>query len=237
MATTGTNQWSVYKVQVVSDCQSVPRQLGTTATAGIIPPAPTFAICCTSSRVGAMMRAMGPSPSRSSGWSRMCRNMGSTKARVLPLPVLAMPMQSRPLMMIGSACKELQKLASIIHEAQGALLAAYSRHPKHSLFKAQPCRRHNQVAAEPCWLLGKQSCRYHTCAWIDSGRSKPCFFSTSSTLTLMPHCVQVLTGRGMSTPRTCKNIQGAGDTEHGQDVSKPAQPSNFRHVQNATETT
>lgn len=74
-------------------------------TRGMYPQPPTFAICCTSSRVGAMMSAMGPSPSRSSAWSRMCRNMGSTNASVLPLPVLAMPMQSRPLMMMGNACK------------------------------------------------------------------------------------------------------------------------------------
>lgn len=38
------------------------------------------------------------------GWSLMWRSIGSTKASVLPLPVLATPMQSRPLMMIGSAC-------------------------------------------------------------------------------------------------------------------------------------
>mmetsp|Transcript_3839 Transcript_3839/g.9611 ORF Transcript_3839/g.9611 Transcript_3839/m.9611 type:complete len:289 (-) Transcript_3839:400-1266(-) len=61
-------------------------------------------ICCTSSRVGAMMRAMGPSPWARGGWSLTCRSMGSTNASVLPLPVLAMPMQSRPLMMQGRAC-------------------------------------------------------------------------------------------------------------------------------------
>lgn len=37
------------------------------------------------------------------GWSLMWRSIGSTKARVLPLPVFATPMQSRPLMMMGSA--------------------------------------------------------------------------------------------------------------------------------------
>ena len=37
-------------------------------------------------------------------WSLIWRSMGSTKASVLPEPVLAMPMQSRPLMMAGSAC-------------------------------------------------------------------------------------------------------------------------------------
>lgn len=37
-------------------------------------------------------------------WSLMWRSMGSTKASVLPEPVLAMPMQSRPLMMAGRAC-------------------------------------------------------------------------------------------------------------------------------------
>lgn len=45
-----------------------------------------------------MLSATGPSPCASGGWSFTCRSMGSTKASVLPLPVLAMPMQSRPLM-------------------------------------------------------------------------------------------------------------------------------------------
>lgn len=60
-------------------------------------------ICCTSSLVGATTRAMGPSPCCKGGWSLMCLSMGSTKARVLPEPVSAMPMQSLPDMMIGRA--------------------------------------------------------------------------------------------------------------------------------------
>ena len=36
-------------------------------------------------------------------WSLMCRSMGSTKASVLPEPVLAIPRQSRPDMMAGRA--------------------------------------------------------------------------------------------------------------------------------------
>jgi len=63
----------------------------------------TFAICCTSSLVGAMISPMGPSPVASGGWSFTCRSRGRTKAIVLPEPVLAMPMQSRPDMMMGSA--------------------------------------------------------------------------------------------------------------------------------------
>ena len=39
---------------------------------------------------------MGPSVSSRGGWSKMWRNMGSRKAKVLPLPVLAMPMMSLP---------------------------------------------------------------------------------------------------------------------------------------------
>ena len=46
---------------------------------------------------------MGPSLSSRGLWSMMCRNMGSRKAMVLPLPVLAMPMRSRPDMMAGMA--------------------------------------------------------------------------------------------------------------------------------------
>eukprot|EP00959_Pyramimonas_sp_CCMP1952_P365024 7643662-Pyramimonas_sp.AAC.2 len=38
-----------------------------------------------------------PSPCFNGGWSLTWRNNGNTKARVLPEPVLAMPMQSRPL--------------------------------------------------------------------------------------------------------------------------------------------
>lgn len=40
--------------------------------------------------------AMGPSPGSSSFWSMMCTSMGQMKAAVLPLPVLAMPIMSRP---------------------------------------------------------------------------------------------------------------------------------------------
>eukprot|EP00968_Pinguiococcus_pyrenoidosus_P011531 scaffold927_cov230-Pinguiococcus_pyrenoidosus.AAC.13 len=67
----------------------------------------SLAIWTASSRAGAMMRPMGPSPSSSgyvATWSRMCRNMGRRKARVFPEPVLATPMTSRPLMMAGTAC-------------------------------------------------------------------------------------------------------------------------------------
>ena len=43
----------------------------------------------------------------------MWRSMGSTNAIVLPDPVFATPMQSRPLMMIGSACKPGKLLCEI----------------------------------------------------------------------------------------------------------------------------
>ena len=46
---------------------------------------------------------MGPSSSSSSGWSAMCLNIGKRKAMVLPLPVLAIPIKSRPDMMAGMA--------------------------------------------------------------------------------------------------------------------------------------
>lgn len=41
---------------------------------------------------------IGPSVSSKAGWSRMCRNMGNKNANVLPLPVLAIPMMSRPIL-------------------------------------------------------------------------------------------------------------------------------------------
>ena len=50
-----------------------------------------------------MISPIGPSPSCSGGWTSMCLNMGSRKARVLPEPVLATAMRSRPHMMAGMA--------------------------------------------------------------------------------------------------------------------------------------
>ena len=52
----------------------------------------------------AMCLPIGPSSSSSSGWSWMCLNIGSRKASVFPLPVLAIPIMSRPDMMTGTAC-------------------------------------------------------------------------------------------------------------------------------------
>ena len=49
------------------------------------------------------MSPIGPSPSCKGGCTRMCRNMGNRKARVLPEPVLATAMRSRPHMMAGMA--------------------------------------------------------------------------------------------------------------------------------------
>lgn len=39
---------------------------------------------------------IGPSFASRGGWSMMCLNIGNTNAKVLPLPVLAMPIRSRP---------------------------------------------------------------------------------------------------------------------------------------------
>ena len=47
---------------------------------------------------------IGPSFISSGSWSMMCLNMGSKKAIVLPLPVLAIPIKSRPDMTAGMAC-------------------------------------------------------------------------------------------------------------------------------------
>mmetsp|Transcript_28197 Transcript_28197/g.76105 ORF Transcript_28197/g.76105 Transcript_28197/m.76105 type:complete len:321 (-) Transcript_28197:729-1691(-) len=60
-------------------------------------------ICSASSRVGARIKPIGPLPLSSSRWSMMCTSIGSTKAAVLPLPVLATPSTSRPLRAAGSA--------------------------------------------------------------------------------------------------------------------------------------
>lgn len=52
-----------------------------------------------------MMRPMGPSPSAKGCWSMIWRSMGSKKAKVLPDPVLATPITSRPDMSAGMACR------------------------------------------------------------------------------------------------------------------------------------
>jgi hypothetical protein len=51
-----------------------------------------------------MINAIGPSPFSSGRWSLICRIIGSKKAMVLPDPVLATPIMSRPDMMAGMAC-------------------------------------------------------------------------------------------------------------------------------------
>ena len=63
----------------------------------------SFPICIQSSRVGVIIIAMGPSSSSNSGWALIWRNSGSKKARVLPDPVLAIPIISRPDMITGMA--------------------------------------------------------------------------------------------------------------------------------------
>lgn len=50
-----------------------------------------------------MTTAIGPSPELRGRWSLMCRSKGSRKAIVLPEPVLATPITSRPDMMAGIA--------------------------------------------------------------------------------------------------------------------------------------
>mmetsp|Transcript_122320 Transcript_122320/g.351426 ORF Transcript_122320/g.351426 Transcript_122320/m.351426 type:complete len:284 (-) Transcript_122320:111-962(-) len=56
----------------------------------------TLLICKASSRVGHSTTPTGPSPARSSSCAMMCTNIGMTYARVLPEPVSAIPMRSRP---------------------------------------------------------------------------------------------------------------------------------------------
>mmetsp|Transcript_104916 Transcript_104916/g.321412 ORF Transcript_104916/g.321412 Transcript_104916/m.321412 type:complete len:348 (-) Transcript_104916:257-1300(-) len=56
----------------------------------------SFSIWTASSRVGHSTKPMGPSSFCSDGWSAQCTNMGIKYATVLPLPVSAMPITSRP---------------------------------------------------------------------------------------------------------------------------------------------
>lgn len=58
--------------------------------------------CCESSRVGAHIRPIGPSPGFWSLWSIIWSIRGHRKAAVLPLPVLAIPIISRPANAIGT---------------------------------------------------------------------------------------------------------------------------------------
>jgi len=58
-------------------------------------------ICSASSRVGASISAMAPSPGCSRGCATMCVIAGSAKQRVLPEPVAARPMRSHPLSATG----------------------------------------------------------------------------------------------------------------------------------------
>mmetsp|Transcript_4212 Transcript_4212/g.17323 ORF Transcript_4212/g.17323 Transcript_4212/m.17323 type:complete len:208 (+) Transcript_4212:3619-4242(+) len=60
-------------------------------------------ICVTNSRVGPMIMPIGPSPLSMGRWSLTCLSMGNTYDSVLPDPVFATPMQSRPDMITGSA--------------------------------------------------------------------------------------------------------------------------------------
>ena len=53
--------------------------------------------------MGAMISAMGPSPSLSMGWSKTCLSIGRRNAMVFPDPVSAIPMKSLPDMMQGMA--------------------------------------------------------------------------------------------------------------------------------------
>mmetsp|Transcript_108371 Transcript_108371/g.349832 ORF Transcript_108371/g.349832 Transcript_108371/m.349832 type:complete len:287 (+) Transcript_108371:989-1849(+) len=62
------------------------------------------AICTASSRTGASTRAMGEAACLCSGFcASMCTTAGSRYAKVLPLPVLAMPMMSWPASTSGMA--------------------------------------------------------------------------------------------------------------------------------------
>mmetsp|Transcript_50320 Transcript_50320/g.89885 ORF Transcript_50320/g.89885 Transcript_50320/m.89885 type:complete len:284 (+) Transcript_50320:520-1371(+) len=63
----------------------------------------SLSICKTSSRVGARIKQTGPMPIFEGGWAFTCLNTGNPKPRVLPLPVCARPIVSRPDKTIGQA--------------------------------------------------------------------------------------------------------------------------------------
>ncbi|OMH83980.1 hypothetical protein AX774_g2527, partial [Zancudomyces culisetae] len=64
----------------------------------------SFPICIASSRVGVITTPIGPSPFLSSRCPLICLSIGNTKASVFPLPVLAIPITSRPISIAGIAC-------------------------------------------------------------------------------------------------------------------------------------
>lgn len=64
--------------------------------------------CWHSSLVGHTMTAMGPSPGSSSFWSMMWTSIGQMNAAVLPLPVLAIPIMSRPDSAMGTPWKSIR---------------------------------------------------------------------------------------------------------------------------------
>ena len=74
----------------------------------ILEEAPNFRdssrICTASSRVGAIVSTMGPSPGLRYGCALMCTIAGSMNASVLPEPVDARPIMSRPRSAIGHPC-------------------------------------------------------------------------------------------------------------------------------------
>jgi hypothetical protein len=64
----------------------------------------SFWICIASSRVGARTSMIGPSPRLNSGCALMCTIPGSRNASVLPDPVSATPIMSRPESATGQPC-------------------------------------------------------------------------------------------------------------------------------------
>mmetsp|Transcript_124 Transcript_124/g.372 ORF Transcript_124/g.372 Transcript_124/m.372 type:complete len:296 (-) Transcript_124:411-1298(-) len=64
----------------------------------------SFSICMASSRVGHNTSPIGPSSFCSADWSAQCTNIGIKYATVLPLPVSAIPITSRPHNPAGMAC-------------------------------------------------------------------------------------------------------------------------------------
>lgn len=63
------------------------------------------------------------------------------------------------------------------------------------LLRSFPTPHHTHL---PDMMMGR------ACAWMASGRSKPLFFSRSSSLPLRPACVHARMGLGTSLPRTCR---------------------------------
>ncbi len=169
------------------------------------------------------------------GWSLMWRSIGSTKASVLPLPVLATPMQSRPLMIIGSACACNPRKARCQAGINAEPSLGFDTACLYTLFwctteshvedfamlaPANLCMPIDQTRAAWQDLSSSfqdsfQPQRYEQAGtWMGMGSVMPPLRSASTTRLLRPHWFQLRTGRGTSLPRTCTHPSTLSQMPH-----------------------